>query len=136
MYWLTTVALAVSCLSCSIDAGAVIAMAEVCRAAGAKKITLCSALGFNGADGNSVYESVFSQGFGDQVVVARDESDIDVGSSDVAVAMVKTVELNGDMSRLQITMQNIMEEAMYRGKTANLIVIITGIFIFHLKLSQ
>ena len=127
MYWLTTVALAASCLSSCIDAGAVNVIAESCKAAGAKKMTLCSALGFNGADGNSVYDSVFSQGFGDQVVIARDELDVDVGSSDVAVTLIKTVELNGDLSGLQVTMQNVMEEAMYKGKTTKLIVIITGI---------
>ena len=125
MFRLITVAVAVFSIT-SIDAVASSALAEVCKAAGASKITLCSAIGFNGADGNVVYDSLFSQGLGESVVIARDELEVDVGSSDIAVAMVKTVELNGDLNELQVAIQNMLENSMYSQKTTKLIVIVTG----------
>jgi hypothetical protein len=121
MYWFTTVAFAAFSIA-RIDAGAV-AIVDFCKAAGSEKLTVCSALGFNGVDGNSVFDSVF-KGL-DDVVIVRDDLDLE-GSSDITVAMVKTVELNGDLSGLQVTIQNILEEAMYTGRRAKLIVIITG----------
>lgn len=90
-------------------------------------MTVCSVLGFNGVDGNTAYETIFSQGFGDQVVVSRDEIDIDVGSSDIAVSLIKSVELNGDLNGLMVTIQNVLEEAIHRGRPSKLMVIITGV---------
>lgn len=132
MYWLSGVVLVVLSFCARVNSGAVSAIAEKCKAAGSKKIVLCSAIGFSGTDGNAVYESVFGEGFGDQIVIARDELDLDNGNSDIAVAMVKIVELNGDLNGLQVAMQNSMEAAMYRGQTTKLIVILSGTYILDL----
>ena len=127
MFWITTVALTAFSLSSCVNASTSSLVLDVCKAAGSKKLTVCSVLGFNGADGNAAYETIFSQGFGDQVVVLRDETDIDVGSSDIAVALIKGVELNGDLNGLMVTIQNVIEEAIHRGRPSKLMVIITGV---------
>ena len=127
MFWITTVALAAFSLSSCVDASTSSLVLDLCKSAGAKKVTVCSVLGFNGVDGNTAYETIFSQGFGDQVVVSRDEIDIDVGSSDIAVALIKGVELNGDLNGLMVTMQNLLEEAIHRGRPSKLMVIIRGV---------
>jgi hypothetical protein len=59
-------------------------------------------------------------------VIARDELDIDVGSSDIAVAMVKTVELGGDLNSLIVNIQNIIEQAMNKQRPSKLLVILAG----------
>lgn len=118
-----TIAFLVSCWSAGVESSSII---DVCKAAGPKKVTVCSALGFCGADGNAIYETLFSKGFGKEVIIARDEFDLEVGGSDVAVSMIKAVELNGDLNGLMITMQNIIEQALHRGRPSKLIVIVTG----------
>ena len=139
MFWIAAVTLGMLSLSslnslgslssCNLcaDAASLSVVSEVCKAAGSNKVTVCSVLGFSGAEGNAAFETIFSQGFGDQVVVSRDEVDIDVGSSDIAVALIKGVELNGDLNGLMVTIQNVIEEAIHRGRPSKLMVIITGI---------
>lgn len=126
MYWITAVAFVIFSFGRCIDSAVLSVISDVCKAAGPKKVTVCSALGFNGASGNAVFEAVFSEGFGNQVVIARDELDIDVGSSDIAVAMVKVVELGGDLNSLIVNIQNILEQAMNRGRPSKLLVILAG----------
>lgn len=126
MYWITAVSLVIFSFSHCVDSAVSSVIADVCKAAGQKKVTVCSALGFNGASGNAVFESVFNEGFGEHVVIVRDELDIDVGSSDIAVAMVKIVELGGDLNNLIVNIQNIIEEAMRKGRPTKLLVILAG----------
>lgn len=118
-----TIAFLVSCWSAGVESSSI---ADVCKAAGPNKITVCSALGFCGAEGNAIYETVFSKGFGEEVIIARDELDLEVGGSDVAVYMIKAVELNGDLNDLMVTIQNIIEQALHRGRPSKLIVVVTG----------
>jgi hypothetical protein len=126
MYWVTTVAFVIFSFGRCVDSAVSSVITDVCKAAGPKKVTVCSAFGFNGATGNAVFEAVFNEGFGNQVVIARDELDIDVGSSDIAVAMVKTVELGGDLNSLIVNIQNIIEQAMNKRRPSKLLVILAG----------
>lgn len=131
MYWIATVAFVIFSFGQCIDSAVLSVITDVCKAAGPKKVTVCTALGFNGANGNAVFEAIFSQGFGDQVAIARDELDINV---DIAVAMVKIVELGGDLNSLIVNIQNIIEQAINRGRPSKLLVILAGEVSWNLNL--